>query len=329
MNSSVTPMSLPVQSNRPFPWINYASARMLDMVRGSYLWQDDPKRIIQDPESMRATPQRSGSAWLAWARLRDTVTIQLNSSDHNPAARSDLKPSDSWQLSTPQMMKYYVKGGPHSKGKSGYILSNANWDPYPMANDIEAFTIALGNLGVVVGQRIDRFSNPFFTVVKASDVLKPEQIGMAAWGFGGYLSADLWQEMQGLMNPVPPEGNAIVSTVEDLQAQTKLKAQRATKAVDTLNHLLAIDMLTGAFWMDVRKAQDPGRSFGAAPTAVHAALRKVAPLNGIVPGQQSIVQITHDFMQANPASTFYRTAIAMPPGEPTPSAPSTAYLGPQ
>ncbi len=226
-------------------------------------------------------------------------------------------------------MKYYVKGGPRSNGKSGYILSNANWDPYPMANDIEAFTIALGNLGVVINQRIERFSSPFFTVLQPKDVLTPKQLAANEFGFGGYLDADLFQEVQGLMNPVPPEGNAIVATVEDLQAQTKLKVQRAAKAVDVMNHLLAIDLLTGGFWMDVRKAQDGTRSFGAAPTAALAALRKVAPLEGVGDSDKSIVQITHDFMLANPAAGFYRDTTAMPPGEPTPSAPSVAYLGPQ
>jgi hypothetical protein len=77
------------------------------------------------------------------------------------------------ELATPQFMKYYVKGGPHSNGKPGYILSNANWDPYPMANQVEAFTLALAKLGVAVAQRIERFRNPFFTVIKAADVLSP------------------------------------------------------------------------------------------------------------------------------------------------------------
>lgn len=325
MNSSITPMALPVQSNRPFPWINYVSARVLDMIKGGYLFNDDPKRIIQDPESMRASPQRAGSAWQAWARLRDTVTIQLNSSDHNPAVRTDLTPADSWQLSTPQLKKYYVKGGQLSNGKSGYILSNANWDPYPLANDVEAFTIALGNLGVVVAQRTERFSNPLFTVISPKDV----KMDGVQFGLSGYLSVDLFQEIQGLMNPVPPAGNAIVATVEDLQAQTRLKVERATLAVDRMNHLLVIDLLTGAFWMDVRKAQDESRSFGEAPTAALAALRQVVPTNAVVQGNKPVVQLAYEFMKATPASTFYTGAIAMPPGEPTPSAPAVQYLGAQ
>src|SRR5690606_17475079 len=139
----------------------------------------------QDPESLRASTQRTGSAWQALAELRQTVLISINSSDHNPAVRPGLKPSDSWELATPQMMKFCVKGGPLSKGKGGYIFSNANWDPYPLANQLEYFTIALANMGVVLSQRVDRFTNPFFTAIKASDVLSPEQMRAMPMA-GGY-----------------------------------------------------------------------------------------------------------------------------------------------
>ena len=325
MNSSITPMSVVSQSNRPFPWINYTAARTMDMIKGSYLFNDDPKRIIQDPESMRATPQRAGSAWQAWARLRDTVTIQLNSSDHNPATRTDLQPGDAWELSTPQMMKYHIKGGPNSHGKSGYIVSNANWDPYPMANDLEAFTIALANFDVVVSQRIDRFSNPFFTVVKPQEVLSADALAkMQRGGGGGFLSVDLWQDIVGNMMPVPPEGNAIVATVEDLQGQTRLKVLRATNAVDTSNHLLAMDLLTGAFWMDVRAAQDPARAFGSAPTAVVAAVRQTAPVKPVSEDGSDLspADLIYGFMKSTPVSTFYHGAIPMPAGEALPVAQS-------
>jgi histidine ammonia-lyase len=143
MNSSVTPLSLAVQSNRPFKWLNWHAARVLDMIKGSYLFDADPKRIIQDPESLRASSIRQASAWQSWAQLRGVLAIQLNSSDHNPAIRVGVSPSDSWELATPQLLKFYVRGGPHSHGEHGFIVSNANWDPYPLANEIEAFTFLL------------------------------------------------------------------------------------------------------------------------------------------------------------------------------------------
>jgi hypothetical protein len=92
-------------SNRPIPWVNYDAARVLDMLRGSYLFQDDPTRIIQDTESLRASYVRQGSRWEAWAHLRDDVTLQMNWSDHNLAIKVGASPEDSWELSTPWALR--------------------------------------------------------------------------------------------------------------------------------------------------------------------------------------------------------------------------------
>ncbi|MBV8664497.1 MAG: aromatic amino acid lyase, partial [Hyphomicrobiales bacterium] len=220
MNSSLTPISAPVQTMRPYNWLEWDANKVLDMVRGSYLFDVDPARIIQDPISMRASTQRQGSAWQAWAALRDSLQISINSSDHNPAVVPGVTPESSWELSSPQFMRFYVKGGPLSHGMSGYIFANANWDPYPIANQIEAFNMALTNMGVAVAERLDRFNNPFFTVIRPADVIEPGTASQLPNANGGYLPSDLWQELAQLGAPVTPNGQAIIATVEDLEAQT-------------------------------------------------------------------------------------------------------------
>jgi len=310
MNSSITPLSTVVQRERPFKWLNWEAARVRDMLKGSYLFGDEPHRIIQDPESLRASAIRQASAWEDWGALRDAVVLQMNSSDHNPAVRTDLSPRDSWELSTPQLMKYYVKGGKHSNGKHGYIISNANWDPYPMANKLEDFVIALANMDIAVSLRIDRFFNPFFTLTDAAQVLHmPPGNGFAIYlaGGGGFTPVDLEQEIQSLTNPVAPSGQAIVSTVEDLQAQTRVKAYRARQAVNTTFDLLAHDLLTATLWLDVRKAQDPSRNFGDGPTAAWTAFRKIVPLLPDMDGvpSQSRPLTAATFLSTTPASRFY------------------------
>jgi histidine ammonia-lyase len=309
MNSSITPLCRIVQRDRPERWLNWHAARMLDMLKGSYLFDSDPKRIIQDPESLRASSIRQGSAWEEWGALRDAVSLQVNSSDHNPAINAGASPQDSWELATPQLMRFYVKGGPHSHGQHGYIVSNANWDPYPMANRIESFVVALGNMDVAVMLRIERFRNPFFTGVAAANVL-PDADG----GYFDYAPVDLQQEIQSLMAPIAPSGSAIVGTVEDLQAQTRIKAQRARQAVATTVDLLAFDLLEGALWMDVRKVEDPGRRFGAAPTAAWTAFRRRVPLRSDATqmASRSAPGEAVDFLRSTPASTFYRGAAAEP-----------------
>jgi len=324
MNSSVSPLAAPVQANRPFRWLNWHAARMLDVLRGSYLFDLDDKRIIQDPESLRASSIRQASAWAAWGQLRDDVVVQMNSSDHNPAVRVGAAPGDSWELATPQLAQFYVKGGAYSKGKHGYVLSNANWDPYPMANDVEAFTIALGNMDAAIAQRILRFSNPFFTITTAPP-------GMGG-GFERELdSTVLMQEIQGLMNPVPPVGVGLVQTVEDLQAQSRLKLTRARAAIADTLELVADDLLTGSAWMDIRRSEHPDIEFGPVTTAVWTALRREVPASSAAPAalategaaDASRGRPTHElataFLRAHSAETFYPASTRQPPGGKAPA----------
>jgi histidine ammonia-lyase len=312
MNSSVTPLVSPVQAKRPFRWVSWDAVRILDMLKGSFLFDDDPKRILQDPESMRASYIRQGSAWQAWAVLRDDVTVQINSGEQNPAVIADAAPQDSWELATPQLMKYYVKGGPLSHGQHGFVLSNANWDPYPLANDVEAFTNALANMDAAVAERIERFSDrsptAFFTGIKPADILTPEQIRASpALSEPYFVFMDLWSEIQSLSQSLVAEGNAADVGVADIEAYTRLKGTRGRQVVELTTQLLAYDLLTATYWMDVRKAEDPARSFGKAPTEVWTEFRKVLPWQQDPDSRPDIPFgiIAYDFLKTNSASIFY------------------------
>jgi histidine ammonia-lyase len=328
MNSSLTPMSMPVRDTRPFPWSSYSSERIFDMLRGSYLFDYDADRIIQDPESMRATPWRLGAAWEAWASLRDTALIQMNSTDHNPTARPGVSPEDSWELSTPHFMQYYIKGGKYSNGVGGYIFSNSNWHPYPLMNKIEAFSMALMNLSVIQLQTVNRFANPFFTVVTAEEVLNPDGENRIPRGARGGDSIHwLWAEIQSYAMPLTPDAISGGEGVADISSVPLLRLSRANAALDAARELLATEMIVAGFWMDVRKVQNPDRSFGKAPTAVWEALRKMVPMDG-EPAQPATVSSTTQvaaFMQATPASTFFTGGPAMPdPGTIPMAVPSRA-----
>jgi histidine ammonia-lyase len=230
-------------------------------------------------------------------------------------------PSDSWELSTPQMMRYYVKGGPLSHGQHGYVFSTANWDPYPLANDVEAFTNALANMDVAVAQRIERFNDrtptPFFTGIKPADVLTPEQIkDSPALSEPFWVYMDFWQEIQSLSASLPPEGNATDAGVADIQAQTRLKSSRAQQVVDLTMQLLGYDLWNATYWMDVRKAQKSTRSFGPVPTGIWTAFRKVLPWQQDPDTRPEVPYgiLAYNFLKGTPAAVFYPAGPAMPSG---------------
>jgi histidine ammonia-lyase len=91
---------------------------------------------------------------------------------------------------------------------------------------------------------------------------------------------------------------ALVQTVEDLEAQSRLKVLRAREAVEDTVGLLAEDLLTGTFWLDVRKQQNPAIGFGAVTSAVwsafHGADEERAPHT-----------VAEEFLRTNPPATFY------------------------
>ena len=108
MNSSVTPIATIVQAtgrsrsrtSRPRARCGRSAAATCST--------SHPNRIIQDPESLRASSQRNGSAWEALQRLKRNTLIQINSSDHNPAVAPGVSPSSSPELATPWFMQYHV-----------------------------------------------------------------------------------------------------------------------------------------------------------------------------------------------------------------------------
>jgi histidine ammonia-lyase len=302
LNSSVTPLAAVPQEARPFPYQNWQAKRLLNLVKGSYLFDLEPdgKRIIQDPLSFRDYNQRNGAVWQEWAQLKKNMLIQINSSDHNPAVVPGSKPSDSWELDTPWLKQYYVNSG----GKKGFIMSNSNFVALPWANDMESFTIALAQSIAGSVQRDMRFPDTFFTVVSPSDVLSADVLSKAAPQAASYTISDLMAEVQELASPIPAQGNSLVRNVEDMEMFTRQKVSRARLAVDDAFRLVAQEALSASYWMNVRAAQKPTRSFGTAPAAAWQSLRAVIPWQADNRPELPAGELAYAFMVGNPASVF-------------------------
>ncbi len=250
LSASPAPLSLPARANRPYQWLDWDAERILALLKDSYVFDGDPAgqpRIY--PDNLALSLTRQGAAWQAWGALRDALLVALNSSDQSPVFRVGLSPRASDELSTPQMMKFYVKGGRVSAGKRGFIIPAFNRDPYPLTRNAATFAASLADLATAVA---DRLATP----------------------------------------AVPNPGD-----FEELQ-----------HGLDALNRLLAADMMNAAALMDARTAEDPGRKFGDAPTAVWSDIRKYAPA-----GLPAIL----DFLRNRQAAS-YAPGAEPPPGTDAP-----------
>jgi histidine ammonia-lyase len=267
LNSSISPITAVPQDGRPFPYPNWQE-----------LDPDNPadthgQRILQDPESFRDYSWRNGSTWRAYDQLRKTVLIQINSITSNPIIRAGTHPADSWELDAPWIRRYYVE--PSATTEGGYILGGSNFDHTPVANSVEQFVLALAQSHVAIKERVQRFFDPFFTIITMDDL--PEQDrGNAPLG-DGFAMSDLTAELMSLASPVPAAGYWTESGIQDVQSFGRVKVARARQAVDTALYLIGNELLSATRWMDIRRVQSPGRSFGSAPTAAWQAWREVSP----------------------------------------------------
>jgi histidine ammonia-lyase len=161
LSASPAPLSLPAQANRPYQWLDWDAERILALLKDSYVFNDDsdgPARIY--PDSLALSLTRQGAAWQAWGALRDALLVALNSSDQTPVFRVGLSPRASDELATPQMMKFYVKGGRVSGGKRGFIVPAFNRDPYPLMRNSAAFAGSLGDLATAIARRLPTPASP-------------------------------------------------------------------------------------------------------------------------------------------------------------------------
>ena len=67
---------------------------------------------------------------------------------------------------------------------------------------------------------------------------------------------------------------------KDLQSESRLKVNRARSTVDDTIELLAEDLLTGTYWLDRRKMQQPARRFDIPTEALWTAFRDTLPMDG-------------------------------------------------
>jgi histidine ammonia-lyase len=329
LNSSVNPLTAVPQKIRPFPFVNWQARRMLNILRGSYLFEleldpNDPEdthgqRLLQDPLSYRDYSQRNGSVWEAYSRLKKNLLVELNSGSSNPITKVGTHPTDSWELNTPWIKRYYVEPAGNTEG--GFILGSANFDNTPLNNSMEQFTLALAQSYVATLERTQRTFDPFFTVLRTVGSYGflegfPEDVQCNVPHADSFAMSDILGELKSLANPVPAEGNWTERGIQDVQGLGRAKVAKARLAVDNALYLISQELLSATKWMDNRRVQSPNRSFGAAPTAAWQAWRVISPCRQD-PNERELsetwrINLPYSFLKGNPASNFLGAASGEP-----------------
>lgn len=286
LNGNVAPFLQQVNDVRPFTCFAAASKVMRDELEGSYVWTPKKGRALQDPLSYRTTAFTFGAAMEALEDALGKWTVQVNSSDDNPAVVVGIEPEDD----TPaQVAKYYLDAG-HIKGA---IFPTSNFEPLPVVLKLENLGIALSHVSRNAAMRCLRLVDPHFTHL--SRFLAADDIAINFGAIGKpFVSLDA--DIRELSNPVSQDTIPLAGNIEDTATNSMRVADRLYRIVDNLYYVYGLELYHAAQAIDLRQREgsiDLGRGTGAMFKAYRKDVSFIDKDRPFTPD----IQTSHDFLK--------------------------------
>ncbi|MGI2122603.1 HAL/PAL/TAL family ammonia-lyase [Shewanella baltica] len=265
LNGNVAPFLPQTNDIRPFPYIKASTSDILKQLDGSYLWQLNDERPLQDPLSYRTTAYTLASAEHALAELNDVVNIQINHSDDNPAV---IVGASNEYTKFPQVAKYMVEG-------QGGVFPTTNFEPLPVALAVQNLSVALTHVSHNSVMRTVHLSDDHFT--KLPRFLSA--LGNNGHAFGAIQKAfvDMQVRNKQLATPVSFDGISIAGGIEDTFTNLKFAADNLIQIVDNTRVIYGLELLHSSQAIDLRKLSNPDIHLGKATEAMYKAYREKVP----------------------------------------------------
>jgi histidine ammonia-lyase len=245
LNGNVGPFLPHSMAARPMPYSAEVASSILSNLKGSYLFEQDNKRAIQDPLSFRQAQWPIASAYAQLDSIENLVKIHINSSDDNPVISVGTKAEGYKQYS--QVNQYFIEG----KNVSGAINSVSNFDVTPIASTLEGYLLSYSQLGKFSSYRSLRLFDNYFTKLPRG-LVAPENInGQGFYALpNGHVS--LVAQLAHTTMPVSFLGAETQSGIEDTYTNLYMLASNLEKSNDLIRRVYTYELMQAAQALDLR-----------------------------------------------------------------------------
>jgi histidine ammonia-lyase len=258
---------------RPFPGQAVTSRNLLRLNRGSQIRESHRStrkdRRVQDAYSVRCTPQVHGTVRDAFAHVRATLTIELNSATDNPLVFAD----------------------------SGEVLSGGNFHGQPLAMAADQLAIALATLAGISERRIEHMTNPHTSLLPAFLTAEP---GLnSGFMLAQVTAAALASESKTLAAPhsvdsIPTSGNQ-----EDYVSMGMSAARRLKPMLENVGHIVAIELLAACQGIDLLAPLRTGPEAYRAYELVRSVAKRMDTDRSLAPDIAAVARLISEGAFAN------------------------------
>lgn len=269
LNGNVAPFLAQTVNSHPLTGLKEAAAEMRATLKGSYLWNFDKTRALQDPLSFRTTVYTISEAKRALKELDELVNIQINSSDDNPGVILNASKED---FDKTQVKQYFVD----KDGVKGAIIPSANFEPLPIAIAAQRATIALSHVSHNALHRTMRLDEDRFSGL-ARYLAGPNNPNGHAFGATEDSMVSIYAENIELANPISMHGTPVEGNIEDSASNLPRVAERLKRASNNMFDLYSMELLHNTQAIDLRKMKQDNVKLSDKTGALYKAYRKVVP----------------------------------------------------
>ena len=269
LNGNVAPILPQTIKAHPFEGLEESAKILRDQLEGSYLWNVDAKRPLQDPLSYRVTVYGYTEARRALQDLEKAIAVQINSSDDNPA--TILNATEEYRDESSQVAKYFVR---NDKVK-GAIIPAANFNPLPVALAVQRAAVAMAHLSHYSVQRTVHLSYDHFTGLSRF-LAAPGNVGHA---FGAIQKAFMGLHVDNiaLAQPVSLYGMPVAGEIEDTFTNLLQASKRLNQMDDNIMTIYSLEVLHATQAIDLRRLDTKNLKLSEKTDELYKAYRKVVP----------------------------------------------------
>jgi len=215
---------------------------------------------VQDPYSLRCTPQVHGAVRDSLAQARETAAVELNSATDNPLV--------------------FVGDG------SGDIISGGNFHGQPLAMAADQVAIAIATLGGISERRIEQMTNPLTSMLPA--FLTPEPGINSGFMIAQVTAAALTSENKALAVPHSVDSISTSGNQEDYVSMGMSGARRLDRMLQNLRHTVAIELLCACQGIDLLAPLQTGALAKKAYEAVRGKSSKIVQDRPLAPEIEAV-----------------------------------------
>lgn len=244
LRGTPTPFDPEIHRSRPHAGQMASAARLRALLADSEIREShrygDPR--IHDAYSLRCMPQVHGAARDVMRFVRGILEVEVNSSTDNPLVFAE----------------------------SGRILSAGNFHAQIVAEGLDFLTVACADLAAISERRIERLLNPDLSSLPA---FLAENPGVESGFMVAQVAAvDALAELRVLASPASVDSVPTSANKEDHVSMGMAAARKASRAVDCLQYVLAVELMCAARALDLLQPLRPGVGVGEGYARVREAV---------------------------------------------------------